>query len=195
MINGATIAGVPKASGSSGITITYTDNRGNTYSKIVSLSDSQRSYAQNAGSNFISATRNINGGGANSQSAGIISYARSDITTGQTSSVTQTPSMTTVLLPPSQGSSISLVGNPSLVTLQAPPEVSGVSFVSANSDSYSPDRIQATVVSQQTAQNNYLNTILALSQARQTLSNLNGSANTVNQQLKSAADYLSSTQN
>ena len=195
MINGATIAGVPKASGSSGITITYTDNRGNTYSKIVSLSDSQRSYAQNAGSNFISATRNINGGGANSQSAGIISYARSDITTGQTSSVTQTPSMTTVLLPPSQGSSISLVGNPSLVTLQAPPEVSGVSFVSANSDSYSPDRIQATVVSQQTAQNNYLNTILALSQARQTLSNLNGSATTVNQQLKSAADYLSSTQN
>ena len=195
MINGATIAGVPKASGSSGITITYTDNRGNTYTKNVALSDSQRSYAQNGGSSFISASRNINGGGANSQSAGIVSYARSDITTGQISSATQTPSMTTVLLPPSQGSSISLLGNPTLVTLQAPPEVSSVSFVSANSDSYSSDRIQATVVSQQTAQNNYLNTILALSQARQTLSNLNSSATTVNQQLKAAADYLSSTQN
>jgi chromosome segregation ATPase len=40
-----------------------------------------------------------------------------------------------------------------------------------------------------------LNTILALSQARQTLDSLNNSASNVNQQLKSAADYLSNTQN
>lgn len=191
LINGATIAGIPKSSGSAGITVTYTDNRGNTYTKNVAFSDSQRAYAQNAGSSF--GLRNI--GTGNSQAAGLVSFARSDTSTGQTASVTQTPSMTTVLLPPSQGASISLFGNPTLVTLQTPPQTTGVSFVSTNTDSYSPDRIQATVVSQQTAQNDYLNTILALSQARQTLSTLNSSAVSVNQQLKSAADYLASTQN
>lgn len=133
---------------------------------------------------------------SNFQSAGYISFSRPDgSASAQTSNNVQTPSMTTVLLPPSQGSNISLNGNPTLVTLQTPPEVSSVSFVTNNVNSYSPDSIQATVVSQQTAQNDYLNTILALSQARQTLSNLNNSASTVNQQLKSASDYLSSTQN
>lgn len=195
MVNGATIAGIPQSAGSSGITITYTDNRGNTYTKNVVLSDSQGSNAQRGGSSFTAASRNINGAGGNSQSAGLISYARSSTNVGQTSTQTQTPSMTTVLLPPSQGLSISLNGNPTLVTLQTPPQVSGVSFVSTNPDSYSQDRIQATVVSQQTVQNDYLNSILALSQARQVLSALNSSAVTVNQQLKAAADYLTSTQN
>ena len=174
----------------------------------MALSDSQRSYQDNTGGSSLAAATNMNGQialqstqntqqlmGTQSQSAGLVSYTRSDSGAGLATAQAQTPSMTTVLLPPSKGSAISLFGNPTLVTLETPPEVSSVSFVSANPNLYSQDRIQATVVSQQTAQNDYLNTILALSQSRQTLTNLNSSANSINQQLKIASDYLISTQN
>lgn len=195
MINGATIAGVPKSSGSSPIGISYTDKQGNSYTKNLYISDSSNSFTQTNTANAYVATRGLNNGGSNSQTAGMVSYARTDLNTPQSSASAQTPSMTTVLLPPSQGSSINLNGNPTLVTLQTPSQASSVSYVTSNPNAYSPDRIQATVTSQQTAQNDYLNTILALSQARQVLSNLNNSANGVNDQLKSASDYLSNTQN
>jgi hypothetical protein len=97
------------------------------------------------------------------------------------------PSTITVVLPSTPGPNYSLSGNPVLVSLQAPPEYTSVNFVTPNPNSYSQDSIQAIVTSQQTAQNNYLQTILALSKARQSLQTLNYSSSNLNKNLSIAS--------
>jgi hypothetical protein len=85
------IAGVPKASGSSNIKVSYTDNRGNAYNKNIVLSDTSSPFRRTNNVN------NLNGGSIssfatqNSQSAGYVSYARTNTNTQQTGITASTP--------------------------------------------------------------------------------------------------------
>ena len=183
MVNGGTIAGIPTKADNSNFTVTYTDSRGNSYTKVVSLGNSATSMgASNSQQNF--------------QKSGSISFVSSSSSVGDNSNPSSRfdPSVITVLLPASQGASLILSGNPTLVSLQAPPQSSSINYVTANTNSYSSDAIQAIVSSQAVAHDTYLNTILAISQARQNLNGLNSSADEVNRNLSLAADYFNTTQ-
>ena len=91
LVNGAMIAGVPKQGGSSNIKVSYTDKKGNSYNKNLVLADQSTSFGRANNFNNLNSARTASFATQNSQSAGYVSYARSNINTQQTGISGSTP--------------------------------------------------------------------------------------------------------